>query len=318
MPMAMAGLIRHFGSRSDQVAPPLDSFLLPSGCLDRAGTPRRRIDEQADAFGRHRFVQEPEHGAAGDVLAQRELVIAPSGHHDRQVGELCMQPLHQFGRLEARDRDVHEQHAGLGRDEQVSRVQRIVRPPDSLPAIERMLQDLEQGRVVGDDDHVRRGGARPAALRGMALAVRPGNCGRHRGHVAAPIHVLAPAQRASAGRIAYGAGPTRGLFDKFRRGRRDTRRVLANWPVNGLGKCCYFERLTAPLQLIDDRGRGLVADLPQRGGHPGDRGQYVKLDKCSEAGVCCSPPGAQGAGAGARSTSCQGRPDSSRGLLHER
>jgi len=157
------------------------------GLPDRPRAPRCRVDEVAHALRRHGLVEEPEDRAAGDVRSQRELVVAPSRHHDRQVGELCAQPLDQFGCPGARDSHVQEQHAGLGGDEQFRGMQCVVGAPYTLPPVEGVLEDLEQCLVMGEHDHVDRRGTGTVGLRRLSVAVGQSACGRRRGQGHAPV-----------------------------------------------------------------------------------------------------------------------------------
>jgi len=130
-----------------------------------------------------------------------------------------MQLVDEFRRLVGQQRGVEKQDAGLGGDQQVGGVQRIVGAPDALAAVEGMLQQLEQCHVLGEDDDVRArlgdGGFRVAGLNFFRRDAGRAGCPAQD-----PCSATVPgaAQRLSTARIPTPGSPTRAIFDNFCRG----------------------------------------------------------------------------------------------------
>ena len=112
-------------------------------------------DDHHEVFGRD--VLEDERRRAGlDGVEQRVLVLFGRQDDDRRRGELPLDPL---GRLDAAgrgQREVHEDHVGVGRERRVHRRPGVVRLGDDLEvglALEDLADaDAEQRVVVDDDD----------------------------------------------------------------------------------------------------------------------------------------------------------------------
>ena len=124
------------------------------GEVRAVGPALRRFHKVADALGRGRLVQEAEDHAFGDEWRELVLVVATAGDDDREIRELRVDVGNQVLGVVVGERGIDEEHRIAGGDHEVGRVRRIVGAPDTVDAVERLAQQVDQHRIGGKHDDV--------------------------------------------------------------------------------------------------------------------------------------------------------------------
>ena len=161
--------------------PPKSEFLWRGGSVAVRSVPFApalgRVHEIADALGGSGLVEEAEDDALGHERREIVLVVAPARDDDREVRELLVHLGDEGLGVVVGERGVDEEHRIARGDHEVRRVRRVVGPPDTVMAGNRVAQEVDEDRVGRQDDDVRAARARARLLK---CGMRAGCAGRRR------------------------------------------------------------------------------------------------------------------------------------------